>query len=71
MHPERAKFLDAKELAAYLHVSIATINKMQAENELPLADYVVAGQRKRLWKLETINQWMEENCKNPRKEQIA
>lgn len=68
MQQESVKFLDAKELAAMLHVSLATVNRMQAKKEMPEADYVIAGQRKRLWKPETITAWLEENCKNPKKE---
>lgn len=71
MHQERAQFLDAKELAAMLHVSLATINRMQADKEIPECDYVIAGQKKRLWRIETIMKHLEENCRNPRKEQVA
>lgn len=71
MHPQHAKFLDAKELATLLHVSLATINRMQADKEIPECDYIIAGQKKRLWKEETIMKHLENNCRNPRKEQVA
>lgn len=71
MNKEAVKFLDAKELAAMLHVSLATINRMQSDKEIPECDYVIAGQKKRLWRIETIMQHLEKNCRNPRKEQVA
>lgn len=71
MHQEPDKFLDARELADYLHLGIATINNLQRDGVLPLADFVVGRQNKRLWKLEKINKWMAENCQNPKKEQSA
>lgn len=68
MQQESVKFLDAKELAAMLHVSLSTINRLAADNEIPECDYIIAGQKKRLWKLSTIMKHLEEKCKNPKKE---
>lgn len=65
------KYLSARELATMLHVSMATINRMARDSELPPADFLIAGQKKRLWIEKNITEWLEQKCKNPKKGQSA
>ena len=53
----------AKEVAAYLRIGRSTLDSMQAEGKIYPADYILG--RVRMWKLETIQAWLESQ-KNPK-----
>lgn len=63
--------LDAQQVAKFLCISKSTLDRLQRDNEIPVADYVVTKSFKRLWKASTIMNWLDIQCKNPRKEQAA
>ncbi|MBX9866606.1 MAG: hypothetical protein K2Y14_06795 [Burkholderiales bacterium] len=63
--------MDAKQVCTYIKVSISCLDRMIIENEFCHADFVITQHKKRLWKLSTVQEFLEQNCKNPRKEQTA
>ena len=71
MHKDRINWLDIYELAEYLHLGKSTIERFLADGKFPQADYCINGHRRRLWTMETVNKYVEEYCRNIRKEQSA
>lgn len=53
----------AKEVATYLGIGRSSLDRMQAEGKICPADNIIG--RVRMWKLETIQVWLESQ-KNPR-----
>jgi prophage regulatory protein len=59
---ERDKiFIRPKELAMQLGISLCTLWRYQKQNKLPKA--ISLGSRMKGWRVETINQWLEEQEK--------
>lgn len=61
---EKNQFLTIKDVASKLKISVSTIDKQLALGCFPQADYRIVS--KRLWRSETIETFLEENCKNER-----
>ena len=58
--------LRANEVAAYLGISVSSLDRYQADGDIPFADFVLGKGRLRLWKRETITDYLEKKCKNPK-----
>lgn len=56
--------MTSKQVAEFLHVSIATLDRMIVRDNLPESDYKIGGLDRRLWKRSTIISWLDNQCKN-------
>lgn len=59
--------LTVSEVAEFLRISISTIDRLQADGKFPLADYLLGDKKIRLWKRKTIQDWLDQTQKNPKK----
>lgn len=59
--------LTISHVARLIHYSISTIDRLQADGRFPLADYLLGDKKIRLWKMKTIQDWLDQTQKNPKK----
>lgn len=59
--------LTVSDVARLIHYSISTIDRLQADGRFPLADYLLGDKKIRLWKMKTIQDWLDQTQKNPKK----
>lgn len=59
--------LTISDVAEMIRISISTIDRLQAEGKFPLADYTIGDKRIRLWRRSTVQDWLDQTQKNPRK----
>lgn len=64
---EHKQLLNVKNVAAYVNLSVSTIDRMLADGEFVEPDYLISNVKKRLWKQSTIDTFLEQQCKNPKK----
>lgn len=62
----KEELLTIKQVALYLKLSQSTIDKFLAAGEFVQPDYQISAVKKRLWKLSTIESWLETHCRNPK-----
>lgn len=61
------QFLTIKDVSKMLTISVSCIELMLKNGEMVQPDYKITRTRKRLWKRETIQNWMDVNCSNKEK----
>ena len=66
MESNKQELMTIKQVALYLKLSQSTIDRMLADGEFVQPDYTVSAVKKRLWKQETIDNFLETNCRNPK-----
>lgn len=60
--------LNIKQLSKYICLSISTINRMLVARTIMQPTYLLGLNKKRLWKLSSIEKWLDQECSNPKKE---
>ena len=60
--------INIRQLAQHICLSVSTVNRMLVTGEIIQPDFLVGLHHKRLWKLTSINEWLQKNCVNPKKE---
>lgn len=60
------ELMTMNQLVKFLNISRATLERMQRDGQVPLADYTITGANKRLWKREKIVNWLNTSCTNPK-----
>lgn len=58
--------LNVKEVGAYIKLSPSCIDQLLAAGNFCQPDFLVSNHRKRLWKLSTLNNYLEQHCRNPK-----
>lgn len=58
--------LNIKQLAKHISLSVATINRYLLDKTIVQPDYIIGKHNKRLWKLSSVQEWLE-TCSNPKK----
>lgn len=66
MENNKLTLLNIRQVAQYLNLSVATIDRLLSSKEFVEADFLVSNVRKRLWRLESINGYLSNKCKNPK-----
>lgn len=66
MEKEKQPLLNVKQIAKYVSLSVSTIDRMLADGEFVQPDFTISAVKKRLWKQETIDNFLETNCRNPK-----
>ena len=61
------KLLTIKQVAQYVRLSVSTLDRMLADGEFLQPDFLISNVKKRLWKFENVQAYLEENCRNPKK----
>ncbi len=62
----KEQLMDAKQVCAYIKVSLSCLDRMLVENAFCHADFVITQHKKRLWKFSTVQNFLEQNCVNPK-----